>query len=263
MISMSWGRIWAVFLRYFYTFWRLDSLCDLFYWPALDIFLWGITSVWIQQHEGGVPDLALAILTGLIFWQLIWRGNYEVTINLLLEFWSRNMVNLFSTPLRLCEWVTSIMLIGVVKIAINLVFGALIVYLAYALNIFQLGWAFLPYCISLTIAGWFMGFLSAAMIVYYGQRLQMLAWMTAYLFAPFSAVYYPVSALPKWAQVIAHCLPTTYIFEGMRESLYHQRFSLHMLVTSLWLNLLYLTVAILFFVWMYDKSREKGLARLE
>jgi ABC-2 type transport system permease protein len=260
---MNFGRIWAVVLRYFYSFWKFDSVCDIFYWPALDIFLWGITSVWIQQQQGSVPDLALAILTGLVFWQLIWRGNYEVTINLLLEFWNRNLVNLFSTPLRLSEWITSVMLVGLAKILVHVVFSAGIVYLAYALNIFDVGWAFLPFCVSLMLSGWFIGFISAAVIVYYGQRLQMLAWMTAYLFSPFSAVYYPVSALPLWAQKIAYCLPMTYIFEGMRDILYHQHFSLSMLMMSLVLNLVYLALSLLFFVFMYEKSRTKGLARLE
>lgn len=260
---MSAGRIWAVFLRYFYAFWKFDTLCDLFYWPALDIFLWGITSVWIQQYQGAVPDLALAILTGLVFWQLIWRGNYEVTINLLLEFWNRNLVNLFSTPLRLSEWVTSVMLVGFAKIFIHVVFSSIIVYVAYTLNIFQVGWAFIPFCISLMLSGWFIGFLSAGVIVYYGQRLQMLAWMTAYMFSPFSAVYYPVSALPLWAQKVAYCLPMTYIFEGMRDILYNQHFSLRMLLMSFGLNMLYIALSLVFFVWMYEKSRNKGLARLE
>lgn len=260
---MSWIRIWAVFLRYSYSFFKIDNLCDLFYWPALDIFLWGMTSIWIQQTQSGLPDLALAILTGLIFWQLIWRGNYEVTINLLLEFWNRNMVNLFSTPLKLSEWIASIMLVGLFKILVNLFFGGILVFLAYRLNIFNLGWAFLPYIALLTMGGWFMGFLSGALIVYYGQRLQMLAWMTAYIFAPFSAVYYPVSILPEWAQVIAKCLPTTYIFEGMRDILYHGHFSWQPIITSVWLSIIYLAGSITLFVILYEKSREKGLARLE
>lgn len=260
---MKWGRIWAVFLRYNYTFWRFDSLCDLFYWPALDIFLWGMTSVWIQKTQSSLPGLALAILTGLVFWQLIWRGSYEVTMSLLHEFWNRNLVNLFSTPLKLSEWVVSVMLVGLFKIFLNLVFGAVLVYFAYTLDIFQLGWAFLPYVALLTMSGWLLGFFTAALIVFYGQRLQMLAWMTAYVFAPFSAVYYPMSILPEWAQAIAKCLPTTYIFEGMREILYQGTFSWRPIFTSLWLNLLFLGLSLVAFVLMYEKSREKGLSRLE
>lgn len=260
---MSFGRIWAVFLRYFYFFAKLDHLFDLFYWPALDIVLWGVTSVWIQKHQDGIPDIAMAILTGLVFWQIIWRGNHEVSVNLLQEFWNRNLVNLFSTPLKLSEWIIAIMIVGFSKIIISLFFGALLVWLLYTMNIFSLGWAFLPYCVSLTLSGWFMGFLSAGIMVYYGQRVQMLAWMTAYVFAPFSAVYYPVEALPIWAQKIAYCLPTTYIFEGMRQLLAEGVFSMRMLMMSYALNIVYLVLTIFFFKYMFEKSRSKGLARLE
>lgn len=260
---ISFGRIWAVFLRYFYFFAKLDHLCDLFYWPAIDIFLWGITSVWIQSHQQGIPDVALAILTGLVFWQIIWRGNYEVSVNLLQEFWNRNLVNLFSTPLKVGEWIISIMCVGIAKILITVLFGSLIVWLLYTLNVFSLGWAFLPYAASLILSGWVLGFLSASLIIYFGLRVQMLAWMTAYLFAPFSCVYYPISALPHWAQIIAKCLPSTYIFEGMRKILHEQTFSFSMFFISLSLNILYLVLSMLLFKIMFEKSRNKGLSRLE
>jgi ABC-2 type transport system permease protein len=260
---MSFYRIWAVFLRYFYFFARLDHVCDLFYWPAMDIFLWGITSVWIQQHQEGIPHVALAILTGLVFWQILWRGNYEVSVNLLQEFWNRNLVNLFSTPLKLGEWILSIIMVGLTKILVTIAFGALLVWLLYAMNVFSLGWAFLPYAASLTLSGWIIGFLSASIIIRFGQRVQMLAWMTAYVFAPFSAIYYPVSALPKWAQMISHALPTSYIFEGMREILYEKRFSAKMLLISFALNFVYLVLVMFLFKVMFEKSRDKGLARLE
>jgi ABC-2 type transport system permease protein len=259
---MSWGRIWAASLRYLYLFTKLDSICELFYWPALDIFIWGITSVWIQQQDH-VPNLALAILTGLVFWQVTWRGNYEVSVNLLQEFWSRNLVNLFSTPLKIREWVSSLMLIGVMKIVLNILFSSLFVYLLYALNVFTIGWAFLPFVASLTLSGWFLGFFSAGLIVLYGQRVQMVAWMMAYLLSPFSAVFYPLSALPGWAQSVAKILPTTYVFEGMREVLYKGIFSWEDFLISIGLNIVYLGISVCFFYWMFEKSRAKGLARFE
>lgn len=260
---MSFGRIWAVFLRYFYFFAKLDHLCDLLFWPVVDIFLWGITVVWVQHEEAGKFPLALVVLTGLVFWQIIWRSNYEVSVNLLQEFWNRNLVNLFSTPLKLSEWIISLMLVGMFKICATISFGALMVWLLYSLNIFSMGWAFLPFTASLILSGWFIGFLSAAIMIYFGQRVQMLAWMTAYFFAPFSAVYYPLSALPEWGQYIAKVLPMTYLFEGMRTILIEGRFSWHFFVMSVLLNLLYLIPTIILFKWLFDKSRDKGLARLE
>ena len=89
------------------------------------------------------------------------------------------------------------------------------------------------------------------------------AWMMAYLFAPFCAVYYPLSSLPIWSQWIAYCLPMTYIFEGMRSILFNHTFSWHMFVISMVLNIVFLAASLVFFKYMFEKSREKGLGRLE
>lgn len=260
---MSFRRIWAVFLRYFYYFAKFDNISEVFYWPTIDIFLWGMTSIWIQRTQSPIPDVALMILTGLVFWQILWRGNYEITVNILQEFWNRNLVNLFSTPLKLGEWMCATMLVGFVKILITLAFSSLLVWLLYALNIYEVGWAILPYLGLLTFSGWMMGYLSGSVMIYFGQRLQMLAWMTPFIFAPFSAVFYPVSALPHWGQVVGWCLPTTYIFEGMRKILSGEGFSQLFFWMSLGLNILYLGSTMILFRIMFEKSRVKGLSRLE
>src|SRR3990167_4937390 len=114
-------------LPIYYFFAKPDSMADLFFWPALDIFLWGMTSVWIQHTEQEFPKLAIAILTGLVFWQIVWRSNYEIAVNMLQEFWNRNLVNLFSTPLKLSEWIVAMMLYGMFKIVVTIFFGALVV----------------------------------------------------------------------------------------------------------------------------------------
>lgn len=261
---MKFSRCWAVFLRYFYLFAKLDQIADLLYWPAIDIFLWGLTTVWIQQHQAaGIPNVALIVLTGLIFWQIVWRGNYEISVNLLQEFWNRNLVNLFSTPLRLIEWIGGVLMLCLCKIGIAMVFGVVMVYVLYALNVFTLGWAFLPFAAMLLVSGWVIGFFAASVVIYWGQRLQMLAWMTAYIFAPFSAVFYPVSALPAWGQKIAWWLPTTYIFEGMRSILQGGKFPWGYFGWSVGLNLLFLVVSISVFYFAFERSRSKGLARFE
>ena len=260
---MSFQRTWAVFLRYCYNFREFGSFAELFYWPTIDILLWGMTSVWIQRQDQAIPGIALMILTGLVFWQIIWRGNYEITVNLLQEFWSRNLVNLFSTPLKLIEWMFATMLVGLTKMFVTLGFSSLLVYLLYAMNIYKIGWVILPFMVLLISSGWAMGFISASVMIYFGQRYQILAWMTPFIFAPFSAIFYPVSALPHWGQIIAWCLPTTYVFEGMRKVLNEGVFSYQLFWMSVCLNLLFIVGSMFLFKVMYEKSRVKGLSRLE
>ncbi len=260
---MSSRRIFGVFLRYYYVLTKgPQQLSDLFYWPFMDILLWGLTSIWMRT-QSSLPDLPLILLTGLIFWQVTWRGSIDISISLLQEFWHRNLMNLFSTPLKLSEWVAGVICLCLGKLVITLSFGALTVYLLYSLNVFQIGWAFLPFAASLLLFGWVLGFLGASLIVYWGMQVEAIAWMIGFVFAPFSAVFYPVSVLPSWAQVISWCLPTTYVFEGMRTLLAGGDFPTADLWISLGLNGFYLTAAILFIRFMFEQSRNKGLARLE
>lgn len=261
MLSLS--RIRGVFFRYYYAMLKgPQQLSDLFYWPLIDILLWGLTSRWISEInlEANVP---LILMTGLIFWQVTWRGSVDISVSLLQEFWHRNLINLFATPLRIAEWSLGVILLCLCKLCITISFGALAVYLLYSLKVFTIGWAFLPFAAMLLVFGWVLGFLAASLIVYWGHRVEAVAWMVGYVFAPFSAVFYPVSILPQWAQVISWSLPTTYIFEGMRMILRNEAFSFHYFWMSLGLNIVYLSLALYLFYFAFRKSRLKGLARLE
>jgi ABC-2 type transport system permease protein len=259
---MNISRIRGVFFRYFFTLKDIHQLSDIFYWPLVDILLWGLTSIWIQ-HQNNVPELPLILMTALIFWQIAWRGAIGISFHLLQEFWHRNLVNLFSTPLKISEWICGTLLLGFLKLLISVAFGALMVYILYALNVFALGWAFLPFAALLFLFGWTVGFLSSGLVIYWGHKVEMFAWMLPFLFAPFSAVFYPVQVLPAWAQIISWCLPTTYVFEGMRHILSNGEFPMHYFWISLTLNIAYLCASICFFRMMFFKSLVKGLARLE
>lgn len=260
---MNFNRIKGVFFRYYYNLKKgPHQLSDLFYWPLVDILLWGLTSIWIQ-NQNNVANLPLVLMTALIFWQVAWRGSIDISVNLLQEFWHRNLVNLFSTPLKIWEWVCGVLLLSLCKLFVTVAFGSLMVYLLYSLNVFTLGWSFLPFAALLLIFGWTLGFCAAGLIIYWGHQVEMLAWMIAFIFAPFSAVFYPVETLPGWAQKFAWSLPTTYIFEGMRQILQSGPFPYSYVWISLILNIVYLSLSIFFFKWMFEKSRVKGLARLE
>ena len=260
---MSLSRIQGIFFRYFYDFYRGHHfLSDLFYWPLMDILLWGFTSISIQG-QNDVGKLPLILMTGMIFWQITRRGSADISVSLLLEFWNRNLVNLFSTPLKIHEWAIGVILLCLCKLLITIGFGSGIIYLLYTLNVFTIGWAFLPFTASLLIFGWVIGFLAASVIIYWGNNAGAFAWMIPFIFAPFSAIFYPVDVLPYWAQKVAWLMPTAYIFEGMRSILNSGVFPSHYFWISLILDGVYLTLSLFLFKFMFEKSRARGLARLE
>lgn len=115
--------------------------------------------------------------------------------------------------------------------------------------------------VSLIVFGWSLGFFASALIVYYGPRIQTLAWAMGFMLAPFSAVYYPLEVLPGWAQKVGSYLPTTYVFEGMRLILAEQTMPLENLALAALLNIFYLALTLCFFFFMFEKKRAKGLAK--
>ncbi len=259
---VNFRRCRAIFIRYFFLLTQLDQICDLFYWPALDLLLWGFTAIWVQKSSS--LNFSFALLTNLVFWQVVWRGSYDIAVNLLQEFWNRNLGNLFSTPLRLSEWMVGLFSLSCFKGTIILSFSSLVVYFVYGCNIFSIGWISLPFTLILMVFGWSVGLFSASLIVYWGQRIQMIAWMIGYAFAPFSAVFFPLEVLPPWAQSVAHALPTTYIFESIRAMILEQSpASWSLFKVAFPLAIVYLIAAIALFFYSFEKSRAKGLGRFE
>lgn len=260
---MNIRRIMAMVQRYFYnTKHSYDRLTDMFYWPLMDLLIWGLTGLYFTKLSPDSGNATTILLTGIIFWIVTWRAQYEITTNLLSEMWDRNLVNIFASPLTVYEWIVSVVIFGGLKMVISLLFSAGIAYLIYQYAFFQFGWWLIPIITSLVITGWASGFIVAAIIIRFGMKVQTIAWAGAYLIAPFSALYYPLSVLPDWAQKIALIFPSSYIFEAMRQHIFTNTISMDKIIISFALNGLFLVLSISLFVFSFKKSKKMGLGRL-
>jgi len=250
-------------LRYLYYFRHsLDRMTDAFYWPTVDLLLWGLTSAYFRQYSAEGAKIILVIVSGILFWLIVWRGQYEITVNLLEELWNKNLVNLFVSPLKLSEWAISVLIIGVIKGILSFSFALLVAFLLYRIKLFFFGVYFLPLIFLLIISGWWIGFLVAGIILRFGTKFQTLAWTGVTIISPFSAIYYPLSILPDWAQKVAAFVPTSYIFEGAREIIATGSLDWNKIWISLGLNLGYLLLAVIFFRKSYAKVLERGLVKV-
>lgn len=255
--------VFAIMVSYFY-YWKhsLDRMSDSFYWPTFNVLLWGLTSIYIKQASTDIPQIIPIVLSGVVFWLIIWRASHEITLNLLEELWNRNLVNVFATPIRISEWIIANILLTIFKTALTITFAGILAYILYAFDIFIYGFLLIPFILSLLINGWFLGFFVSGIIIRVGPNYQTFAWTGPMLIAPFAALYYPVSTLPDWAQIIAKFIPASYVFEGMREILFTGTISYDKLIISFVLDAIYLILSVWFFVFMFNKSRKLGLGRL-
>jgi len=173
------------------------------------------------------------------------------------------MINMFASPLRLREWIVAVIILGTIKMCMTLSMSVILALIIYKTNLFDLGFYLIPFFASLLMTGWGIGLFISGIIVYFGTKIQTLAWSGISVITPFSGVFYPISVLPDWAQKVSAFLPTSYIFEGMRAVVTTHSLPLDMLAKSIILNIILIAIGLCFFIFMFGKSCEKGLARLE
>lgn len=258
---MKFNRIYAIILRNLFAYKRsLDRLTDAFYWPTLDLIIWGLTSQFFSSGNGSLNFVSITI-SAIVIWLFLWRAQYEISINVVDELWNKNLVNLFGSPLKFSEWIASFLILGFIKIIMSVGFAMGLAYLLYKVEIFSLGFYLIPFMVLLILNGWVLGFIVSGLILSYGSKVQTLVWVTGWAISPFCAIYYPVSTLPEWAQKIAYFTPPSYIFEGMRQVINEGKFDLNKLIIPTILTLVYLVLSLIYVKGSFNKLMNKGLVR--
>ncbi|MDR0532470.1 MAG: ABC transporter permease [Verrucomicrobiales bacterium] len=259
------GRvILGLVLRYIYIIRRsVPRIIEMLFWPMLDLLVWGFLTIYLQKINQDIPAAVTFLLGAMIFWDVLFRSQQGMTVSFLEDVWTKNIINVFVAPVRIREFLAATALVGLIKVTIIIVALTTVAFLLYGFNLTVIGWGLVPLFANLIVMGWGIGMVTTALIMRFGQAVEMLAWAIPFLFQPLSAVFYPVSVLPSWLQPLALCLPSTHVFEGMRDVLAHGGFPMHHLLWAMSLNVVFLLAEAWFFMWMYQSTREKGyLAKL-
>lgn len=256
-----WLRVWALFLRYIYLHKRsVTRTMEIFFWPVMNLVLWGFVTKYLGRLAG--PGTVTYLLGGVVLWDLLYRSQHAVSLSLTEEFWERNIVNLFAAPIRPVELVLAACGVGFVRALVMTVSSAVIVFLAFDFNILGMGPSLGWFYLALMVFGWSVGLFTMGLVFLFGRAADGLIWGVPFLIQPLSAVFYPVDVLPGWLQAVALCLPSTYVFEGMRAALAHGSAPLDLLVKAAVGNAIFLALGGIFFAWTLERVRVRGaLAR--
>ena len=253
-------RINALVQRHLFLYRRsLPRLMEIFYWPFLDLVVWGFITVYLMKFQGQLPGVVTFFLGALILWDVLFRAQQGITISFLEEIWARNLMNLFASPLKPSEFLAATMVLSVFKVAAVACVMAVCALVFYDYNIFMIGLSLIPFVLNLVITGWIIGVLTTSLIMRFGQEAEVLAWGMVFLFQPISCVFYPIEILPKWLQTIAWGNPATHIFEGMRAVLNTSVLPVEHLSWAMGLNLLYFALMVGWFHYMFNVCKERGL----
>lgn len=262
---ISFGPIWALVLRHFYVYKRdANLLLSIFYWPFLDILIWGYLGSWIQSQSQSAEfhNYEVVALMGILLWQIIGRGCNIIGVTLMEELWSNNIVNLFSLPLKVSQWIAGVLLYYIFMVLVTSLVCMSGIFIFYTVNVVALMSTFFLFMLPLIFSGIAIGFIGLSIVILLGKRGTELAFVIGWFLLPFSGAYYPVEVLPQWAQMVSKVLPMSYIFYGMRQYLMYQKNPLPFIVQGSLIGLIYMICAVTFFIYCFNKSKEKGLARL-
>jgi ABC-2 type transport system permease protein len=257
--TFSLGRVGAMLLRYLYILkssWPRSL--ELLYWPTLQVLIWGFMSQFFAQNSSYVARAFGVLLGAVMLWDLMFRSQLGLSISFLEEMWSRNLSNLFVTPLRAYEWVISLLAMSAIRTGIGIIPAALIAIPLYHYSIFDMGLPLVAFVAVLMGMGWAMGLAVCGLILRHGMGAESLAWTVFFALSPVSCVYYPVTTLPAWLHPIAWSLPQTYIFEGMRAVLFQHVFRTDYFLAAVALDLVFMAIGIGVFFLAFRNARHRG-----
>lgn len=259
ILGFSPARMGALLLRHYYLLtgsWT--RLVDLIYWPAVQMVMWGFLTQFLASQNTYYTKAFGLLLAGLLLWDTLFRVQLSVAISFLEEMWSRNLANLFVTPLRPGEFAASLLVMGLLRTLLGMLPVALMAWAFFDFSIFSMGLALAVYLASLTLFGWALGLAVCGLVMRQGMGAENIAWAAAFLFLPISAVYYPVAVLPSWLQAIAWSFPPAYVFEGMRALLIDNVVRTDLMLRGLLLNAGYLALGVLAFLALFESARRRG-----
>ena len=256
---MNFSRMYALSIRHLYLIKSsFPRILDLIYWPTIQIILWGFISKFFTLYSDYYNNTVGIILSCAILYDFLFRSSISFNMLFLEEIWSRNFTNLFIAPLKINEIIIALTTTALLRTLIGIVPAILLMSPLFNVSLFKMGAPLILLFLSLYIFGTTLGILVTSGLLRFGPSFENTAWSSLFLLAPLGCVYYPVSILPEWLQLIAKLLPLVYIFEEARSILINGSVNYQNIGYAIILNCIYFTISVFIFYKSFYGARKKG-----
>ena len=252
-------RIAAMILRYWYVLissW--PRLLELLYWPALQIITWGFIQNYVSQNAGFFARAGGTLVGAVILWDILFRGQLGFSISFLEEMWARNLGNLMMSPLKPIEFLLALTAMSLIRLVIGIVPMTLLAMIFFGFNFYALGLPLIAFFCNLIFTSWSVGIFVSGLVLRHGLGAESIVWTLMFAMMPLACIYYPVTVLPHWLQVLAWTLPPTYVFEGMRALLTDHVFRADLMVDALAINVVLIAASFAVFLKLLNSARRHG-----
>jgi ABC-2 type transport system permease protein len=216
---MNGRRIATVVRRHVYVLKRSPHrFFDLTVWPLLDVLLFGSLGAYVAQ-QGGTKAGAPYLLAGILMFHVLYQIQIAICTGFMEETWSRNLLNVMTTPVTEGEYIAGVGVFGLAKLVVAMVVLTLIALGFFGFDLTSVGWGLIPVSALLMVSGWAIGLTVIGLMLRYGQSAEILAWGINFLVMALSGVFNPVESIPAALQPLSRILPTTHAFNALRDML--------------------------------------------
>ena len=233
---------------------NLFVMTDVFFWPMISLISIGLMAKFVNL---GSQTLGF-VMTGTLAAGVLQIAQLDVGYTVLYELWSKSLKHTLLTPVGVAEGVVGTWAIGMLR-------G----FIAFVILASAASWGFgfhLPGLVTtvLFLFGLFacaliLGIMVNILILSFGQKVEITAWMFAQLFMILCGMYYPVDVLPRFFQYLALMVPITHFLEYFRQSYGFHAHTPYPLLTGFALTFLYIILALRFLAHAYTRARQKGI----
>jgi ABC-type multidrug transport system ATPase subunit len=233
---------------------NLFVMTDLFFWPMISLVSIGLMAQFVHL---GAQTLGF-VMTGTLAAGILQITQLDVGYAVLYELWSKSFKHTLLTPVGVSEGVAGTWIIGMAR-------G----FIAFVLLACAASWGFgfhLPgvlttvlFLLGLFSSAFILGIFVNILILSFGQKVEITAWMFAHLFMILCGIYYPVDILPKFFQYIALMIPITHFLEFFRQYYGLKAHTPYPLLSGFALTFLYIVLSLRFLDHAYTRARKKGI----
>jgi ABC-2 type transport system permease protein len=183
---------------------------------VFDVLLFGSLGAFVAQENDASRAAAPYLLAGIMLFHVLFQCQIAVTTGFMEETWSRNLLNIMTTPITEIEYTAGLAVYAFMKLVMAMATISVIAFITYQFHLDSVGWGLVPIVGILLVVGWAVSLFVIGLILRFGQSAEILAWGLNFVLLALSGVFNPISALPAAVQPIARVLPTTYAFAAMR-----------------------------------------------
>ena len=241
LLLMSWPRI-----------------VSMAYYPTVTMVLWAFLTLYLAPTNSFLQSAPGFFIGAVLLWDVLFRGQLGVSLTFIEELYSRNLGNLFVSPLTLPEFIAGQLVMSVLRTLIGVGGACVCAWLLFHYSIFSYGFPLIAFFVNLLVFGWGIGLAVSGLILRWGLGAEELAWAAIFILAPVSGVYYPIGVLPPWLQAIAYSMPSAHVFEGMRSVLLDGTFRWDHFWTAAALNVVFLVLGAMLFALAVRHARNSG-----